>query len=188
MPDNTTDSAKTADRLKRLIEIATQLNATYHSDELLQMIMTGATELTDATTSSLLLLDEDTNELVFKVSTADPELVGRRMPADQGIAGTALQSRAPLVIDDAAKDERFYGGVDEKAGTETRNLIAVPLLLRGDAIGVLEAVNSKEGPFTPDDVEIASALAALAAVAIDNASMYARLADAVVTARLSYRL
>ena len=184
MPDN----AKTADRLKRLIEIATQLNATYNSDELLELIMKGATELTDATTSSLLLLDEDTNELVFKVSTADPELVGRRMPADQGIAGTALQSREPLVIDDAAKDDRFYGGVDEKAGTETRNLIAVPLLLRGDAIGVLEAVNSKEGPFTPDDVEIASALAALAAVAIDNASMYARLADAVVTARLSYRL
>ena len=47
MPDNTTDSAKTADRLKRLIEIATQLNATYNSDELLQLIMTGATELTD---------------------------------------------------------------------------------------------------------------------------------------------
>ena len=92
------------------------------------------------------------------------------------------------MVDDATKDERFYAGVDEKVGTDTQNLIAVPLLLRGDAIGVLEAVNSREGPFTPDDVEIASALAALAAVAIDNASMYARLADAVVTARLSYRL
>ena len=100
----------------------------------------------------------------------------------------ARDTQVRTSLRNAAKDERFYGGVDEKAGTETRNLIAVPLLLRGDAIGVLEAVNSKQGPFTPDDVEIASALAALAAVAIDNASMYARLADAVVTARLSYRL
>jgi GAF domain-containing protein len=179
---------KTAARLKRLIEIATQLNATYNSDELLQLILAGATELTDATTSSLLLLDDETNELVFKVSTADPELVGRRMPADQGIAGTALQSGEPLVIDDAAKDDRFYSGVDEKAGTETKNLIAVPLMLKGQAIGVLEAVNRRDGAFTADDVDIAGALAALAAVAIDNASMYARLADAVVTARLSYRL
>ena len=182
------DTDKTAARLKRLIEIATQLNATYHSDELLQLIMQATTELTDAATSSLLLLDDDTNELVFKVSTADPELVGRRMPADQGIAGTSLKTAEPVVVDDAAKDERFYAGVDEKVGTDTKNLIAVPLMLRGDAIGVLEAVNSRERPFTPDDVEIASALAALAAVAIDNASMYARLADAVVTARLSYRL
>jgi GAF domain-containing protein len=179
---------KTAARLKRLIEIATQLNATYNSDELLQLILAATTELTDATTSSLLLLDEETNELVFSVSTGDPELEGRRMPADRGIAGTALKSGEPLLIDDAANDDRFYSAVDEKVGTDTRNLLAVPLMLKERAIGVLEAVNRREGAFTQDDVDIATGLAALAAVAIDNASMYARLADAVVTARLSYRL
>jgi GAF domain-containing protein len=62
------------------------------------------------------------------------------------------------------------------------------LLARDRTLGVLEAINRPVGDLTGDDLEIAKALASLATVAIDNATMYARLTDAVVTARLSYRL
>jgi GAF domain-containing protein len=169
---------QTADKLKRLVEVATQLNSTLNLDELLQGIMTATTELLGAESSSLLLLDEDADELEFKVATGDPELVGVRMPSGQGIAGA----------DNVASDSRHYGEVDKAAGSTTRNLVAVPLLLKDRAIGVLEAINRTEADLAGEDLEIAKALASLAAVAIDNATMYARLADAVVAARMSYRI
>jgi len=178
----------TADKLKRLVAVATQLNSTFQLDDLLQLIMSAAAELLEARSGSLLLLDEETNELVFRVASAEPELVGHRMPSDRGIAGHALQQDKAVVISDASKDERFYRDVDEAIGSATENLIAVPLLANNKTLGVVEVMNKKQGSFTADDEELAVALASLAAVAIENAAMYARLADAVVTARMSYRL
>jgi GAF domain-containing protein len=180
------DSA--ADKLKQLISIATQLSSTLHVEELLQLIMTSAAELLDARSGSLLLLDQSTNELVFRVASSEPELVGQRMPADKGVAGQALQGGKPVVVSDASQDQRVYREVDQAMGTATESLIAVPLLAGGKQLGVIEVMNKRSGSFTTEDEELAVALASLAAVAIENASMYASLADAVVTARLSYRL
>ena len=67
--------------------------------------------------------------------------------------------------------------------------MAIPLLVKDWPVGVIEMINKiGDGGFTPLDIEVGEALASFAAVALDNASMYARLADAVITARLSYRL
>jgi GAF domain-containing protein len=177
-----------AQKLKRLVEVATQLNSTLNLDELLDSIMTASTELLGAESSSLLLLDEEADELEFKVATGDPELVGVRMPSSKGIAGEALSTREPVVQDNVAGDSRHYSEVDKAAGSTTRNLVAVPLLLKDRSIGVLEAINRQSAQLTAEDMDIAKALASLAAVAIDNATMYARLADAVVAARMSYRI
>lgn len=179
---------QSADKLKRLVAVATHLSSTLNLDELLALIVSSAADLLEARSGSLLLLDEDTDELVFKVATADPELVEQRIPADKGIAGQALQSRRPVTIVDTAADDRVNRAVDESTGTTTESLVAVPLLVKERAIGVIEVMNKLSGTFTPEDEELAGALASLAAVAIDNSSMYARLADAVVAARLSYRL
>jgi adenylate cyclase len=64
----------------------------------------------------------------------------------------------------------------------------VPLKVRDNTIGVVEVINKLEGAFTELDAELAQALANQAAIAIDNARLYAKLADAVVTSRMSYRL
>lgn len=180
-----------ADPFRRLLEIATKLNSTLNLDDLLQLIMRSAAELLGAETSSLLLLDETTNELVFEVVAGGPaaDLAKRRIPSGEGIAGWALSQRVPVTIDSPSSDSRFYREIEETTAFETRNLVAVPLLARDRAIGVIEVLNKGGGGgFTPSDLEVAGALASLAAIAIDNASMYSRLADAVVTARLSYRL
>ena len=179
---------ESADKLKRLIAVATNLNSTLNVDELLQLIMSSAAELREARAGSLLLLDETGDELEFKVATADPELVGQRIPADAGIAGQALRDRAAITIADAASDERLNRQVDKLTGTTTESLVAAPLLVKDRPIGVLEVMNKSSGTFDAEDEDLAVALASLAAVAIDNASMYARLADAVVAARMSYRL
>lgn len=178
-------------RRKQLIDVAVQLNSTLNVQELLRLIMTSAAELLDAETSSLLLVDEETDELIIEVATGaiGGQVVQRRVPAGAGIAGWTLAHRQPAVIDDPATDDRFYQDVSAAVGFETDNMLAVPLLVKDRAIGVVEVINKRgEGGFTDQDVELATAMASLAAIAVDNASMYAQLADAVVAARMSYRL
>ena len=110
------------------------------------------------------------------------------MPPGKGIAGAVLESGEPTVVDDAKKDSRFYGVMDDATGFETHNMLALPLKVRDQAIGVVEVINKRDGNFSEEDKALAGALANQAAIAIDNARLYAKLADAVVTSRMSYRL
>ena len=164
--------------LKRMIEITGALNSTLNVDELLEMIMKSASELLNAETSSLLLLDDEPGERVER----------RHVPPGKGIAGAVLESGEPTVISDAKTDERFYGVMDQATGFETKNMLALPLKVRDQSIGVVEVINKRDGEWTDDDKDLAGALANQAAIAIDNARLYAKLADAVVTSRMSYRL
>lgn len=169
-------------RLRRLLELATLLNSTPNLDDLLELIIGAAKDLLRSEMSSLLLVDEETDELVFKVSGDVAEV---RIPAGQGIAGWVVQHREPVVLQDPANDERFYSAVGEQAGTETRNLLAVPLLAKDGCVGVVEVMNTADGrTFDDRDVTTAQALAALAAVAVENATLYARLTEELVNARL----
>jgi GAF domain-containing protein len=176
--------------LERLLEISSLLNSTLKLDELLAQIMASATELTQAETSSLMLLDGEGEELTVEVATGAPgEAVAREhVPAGRGIAGWVVEHGEAAVVDDPKSDPRFYAGMDEKTGFETRSILAVPMHTHDRTIGVLEVINKRDGSFDDADLKIATALANHAAIAIDNARLYASLADAVVTSRMSYRL
>lgn len=174
-----------------LVETSVRLNSLLNLPELLNAIMASATELLDAETSSLMMLDEATNEFTFEVATGESgeEVKQLRVPADQGIAGWVLRHNQPAVIDDVRNDPRFYGQIDQSSGFQTRSMLAVPLRIRDQTIGVVEVINKQGGQaFSERDRELAAALAAQAAVAIDNARLYQKLADALVESRLSYRL
>src|SRR4051794_5289386 len=88
-------------RFKQLIEVATTLNSTVNLDELLAKIMASATDLVSAETSSLLLADEQTEDLTFAVVDGDVAtvLADTTVPAGQGVAGWALEHREPVVVD-----------------------------------------------------------------------------------------
>ena len=138
-----------------------------------------------------MLLDEGTFELTFAVATGEPgeSVKELRVPADQGIAGWVLEHDEPLIVNDVAADPRFYAEIDQASGFTTRSLLAVPLTIRETQIGVVEVINKQgEGGFSARDQDLATALAAQAAVAIDNARLYQQLADALVAARMSYHL
>ncbi len=177
-------------RLNRLVEVTGQLSSTLSLEELLGLILQAATELLDAETSSLFLLDEETGDLTVEVAAGEPAetVVKQRVPAGEGIAGWVFANEEPVIVEDPAGDTRFYRGIDEQTGFETRNLLAAPMRTRERTIGVVEVINKRSGGFVDRDVEVAVALAGQAGIAIDNARLYARLADAVVTSRLSYRL
>ncbi|NIN64442.1 MAG: GAF domain-containing protein [Anaerolineae bacterium] len=98
-----------------------------------------------------------------------------------------------LVVPDVRQDPRFYPLVDEVTGFGTRSILGVPLQVKGQVIGALEALNKTgDGVFTKDDMHILSTLATHAAIAIENArlceKMAARMREATVLHRVSTRL
>src|SRR5579859_5012986 len=106
------------DALKQLLAVATKLNSTLNIQELLQMIISTTADLVGAEEGSLLLVDEETGELVFNVSSEETgKLVEQRIPAGQGVAGWVVEHGEPVSIADPASDPRFYGGVDTAVGT-----------------------------------------------------------------------
>jgi GAF domain-containing protein len=177
--------------LGRLVEITGLLNSTLRLEELLALVMRSAADLLEGEAASLLLVNEESGDLIFEVATreGDERIAGTSVPAGQGIAGWVVEHGESVVVASPQEDPRFYGGIDEASDFETRNLIAVPLKVKDRVIGVVEVINKRDGgSFDEKDLDIAVALTNQAAIAIDNARLYARLADAVVTARMSYRL
>ena len=182
-----------AERLARraLVEASVRLNSLLSLPELLAATMETAASLINAESSSILVLDESRKELTFVVATGESggNVTELRVPADQGIAGWVLKNGKAAIVNDVKSDRRFYAQIDRGSGFSTRSILAVPLSSRDRAIGVVEVINKRGGAdFTARDEETATALAALAAVAIENARLYRKLADAVVESRMSYRL
>ncbi|MGQ9467299.1 MAG: GAF domain-containing sensor histidine kinase [Anaerolineae bacterium] len=171
-------------QLERILEVNLELVSTVELGPLLDRIVSIAAELTDSEGASILLLDERSGDLRF-CTVADPQMSARLkeipVPVHGSIAGKALTDRRPLIVTDATADPYHFRQVGLQTGFQTRSLLAVPLQARDRCIGVLEAVNKRNpGGFTQEDIEILTALAAQATVAIENA----RLVEAL---RVAYR-
>lgn len=155
------------------------LTSTLDLNTLLGRVMEQVRNLLDAEAASVLLCtpteDGADIELVFAAAT-DPgadKLVGTRLPLTAGIAGWAIRERLPALVTDAQSDTRFYHRVDKTTGMMTRSLMAVPLISKGSVLGVVEAVNKGDGAFDEHDLKVLEALASSAAIAIENARLYA---------------
>ncbi len=170
-----------ADRLQRILEISQILTSTYDLDELLQIILAAATELTKTEAASILLLDESGTELRFTATTGRDrdKLMALRVPVENSLAGTILQSGEPMVFDDVRQDPRHFDGIDKQIAFESRSMLGVPLLMRERPVGVLEALNKVDAsPFSEEDGQVLMTLAAQAAVAIENARLITALQKA----------
>ena len=160
-------------RLSRLVEISVTLNSTLELDRLLQFITDTAAELLDSEGASILLVDEKTQDLYFAAAKgADPERLAQiPVPLDSSLAGTIVREDRPLIINEVAKDPRHFRAVGEQIELRTRSLIGVPMRIHDSVIGVLEAVNKREGMYDESDQSTLSIVASLAAVAINNARL-----------------
>ena len=136
--------------------------------ELLRSVVEVARAIFAAKASSVLLLDEAANELVFEavVGEGEENLLGTRFPAGTGVAGWVLATRTPLVIEDVNRDPRFAKDVAENTGYVPEGLMAVPLLHEERALGVLEVLD-RTTKFTLAEMELLGLFAAQAAVALD---------------------
>ena len=137
---------------------------------LLQSIVEVARAIFRAKASSIFLLDEESDELVFEAVAGEGSetLVGQRFPSSTGIAGFVLVSRQPLVIEDVLEDPRFSRETAESTGFVPKGLMAVPLLHEESALGVLEVLDRpSEARFTLQEMELLGLFANQAAIALD---------------------
>ena len=149
---------------------------------LLQSIVDVARAIFKAKASSILLLDEETDELVFEAAAdeASEALIGKRFPSSTGIAGFVLVSRQPLMIEDVLSDPRFSRETAESTGFVPKGLMAVPLLHEERVLGVLEVLDRPQDKrFTLAEMELLGLFANQAAIALDLLQR-ARLAQAAL--------
>lgn len=156
------------------------LVTTFDIHRLLADTMQLAANVIDAGASSLMLIDEATQELVFEISQGShgKTLREQRIPLDEGIAGWVAQHGHPVIANNARTDPRFSHRVDVRTGFLTQSIAAVPLKIKGRIIGVLEVLNKyASGGFGHEDIQLINAIAAQAAIAIENSRLYQRTAQ-----------
>jgi GAF domain-containing protein len=137
---------------------------------LLQATVEVARAIFRAKASSVFLLDEETDELVFEAVAGEgaESLVGKRFPSSTGVAGWVLVTRQPLVVDDLTTDTRFSREAAESTGYVPRGLMAVPLLAEERALGVLEVLDRPEGErFTLREMDLLGLFGNQAAIALE---------------------
>lgn len=158
-----------------LFSIAGSLNSTLDLDFLLQKIGAAAEQLTESEASSIMLVTDDKKHLFFRIASGEKAKALKTMtlPIGQGIAGWVAQNREPQLVNDTRKDPRFAGKFDKASGFITRSLLCVPMVFRGELVGVVEVLNKREGEYTEAHVGLLSSLASLASVAITNTKIMA---------------
>ncbi|MDY6791680.1 MAG: PAS domain S-box protein [Thermodesulfobacteriota bacterium] len=157
-----------------LFRIAKALHHYRGLDGLLAFITKETQNLIAVEGSSVILLDEEKKEFYFFAATYDDKVAGKkfkeiRFPVDKGVAGQVYRTGKPLIVSDTSKSRYFFHGVDEKSDYQTRNMVDVPIKIQDRMIGVLCAVNKKEGEFDQTDVDLMSTIANTAALPIENA-------------------
>ncbi len=165
---------QTLDSYLRVIEISRDLASTLDLNTLLDDIVRAAADVTRAEAASILLYDDTARQLYFQVATNidEPTMRGLIVPLDKSLAGWIVTNRKSLRIDDAQKDDRHFGEVEQTIGFSTHSLLGIPLVTKNKVVGVLEVINKKRGRFTDPDESMLSVLGAQAAVAIENARLF----------------
>ncbi|MCJ7717755.1 MAG: GAF domain-containing protein [Anaerolineales bacterium] len=146
--------------ISALNELQCNLQVLSTSSDILSVVMNIlviALEAVNSENGSILLLDEETDELVFVavIGVRQVELTDFRIPAGSGIAGWAKTHKEPALVQDVRKDDRWISAVDQSIGFHTRSLMAVPLILEDKVLGVMEVVNSMvEDHFNETDLSL----------------------------------
>jgi len=157
-----------------LFRISKSLHRFRTLDDRLAYITQQIRELLDVEGASVILLDEEKNEFFFRVSDFGDEKTTRlwrevRFPADKGVAGKVHKSGKPIIVADTSKSDMFFSQVDERTGFHTHNMLDVPLQSHDRVIGVLCAVNKKNGAFDQTDIELLGTIAGMVALPLENA-------------------
>jgi PAS domain S-box-containing protein len=157
-----------------LFRISKALHKLRTLDERLKFITGEIKQLVGAAGASVILLDEEKQEFFFRVTAYDDRATGKRMreirfPASKGVAGEVYKTGKPLIIPDTSASEHFFKAVDDEAKYKTENMLDVPLWQEERMIGVLCAVNKKQGTFDETDAELLTTIAGMVAMPIENA-------------------
>ncbi|MGQ9638099.1 MAG: GAF domain-containing protein [Thermodesulfobacteriota bacterium] len=169
-----------AEKLSLLSHFGQILNSTLDPIEVRKRAIEAATKLMRAEAGSLLLVDEEERHLFFEVALGDKGESVKKILLEigKGIAGWVAQTGQSLVVNDTERDPRFFKEIDERVGFKTKNILCVPVRVKNRILGVLEAINKKDGEsFNEEDLSLFVSLVDQMAIALDNARLYEELEE-----------
>ncbi len=165
-------------RMKRinetLLRISIALPAYTVLEELLDYISEEIKRLLNTEGSLVMLHDEELREVFFLGAAYDNKTDQKRIkkvrfPVEKSVTGRVIRTGEPALVPDVSLEPDFFQGVDEYTRTKTRNMLVVPLRSSDRIIGVLNAVNKKDGGFDNTDLELLNMIAGTVALSIENA-------------------
>jgi GAF domain-containing protein len=173
-------------QIEALSKVANLITSGLYLEELLRLIVNVTAEVMNSKISSLMLLDPEKKELVIKATQSVSEAYNKKpnVKLGEGIAGKVAQENKIICVLDVKQDPQYINrGIAKKEGL--CSLASVPLAVRGEVIGVLNCYTSKRHKFTKPELDVLTALANQAAVAIENAELdlRARSAEEALTTR-----
>lgn len=169
-----TQEKRTARINEAILRISMALPGYTALDKLLRYINSEVKLLLGTDGSIVILLDEDKKELYFMGAVYEDRATEKRaeeirFPADKGVAGKVIKTGEPVIVNDTSSDPDFYSMVDNQLGYQTLNILDVPLRSHDRIIGVLCAINKKQGLFDQKDVDLLSMIAGTVALSVENA-------------------
>lgn len=167
------------EQLNTLMELSSLISSTLDTGEIRKRTIEAAMRLLSAEAGSLMLVDQETGELFFEVALGEggEKLKEVRLKRGEGIAGWVAEKGESLIIQDVQSDRRFFKTADERSAFTTKNMVCVPVKSKDNVLGVLEAINKKQGMFDEEDKEALMSLANQVAIAIENANLYQELKE-----------
>jgi len=159
-------------QIEAISKVANLLTSGMYLEELLRLVVQVTAEIMNSKISSLMLVDPDKKELVVKATQSISEAYNKKpnIRLGEGIAGVVAQENKPMCILDVKTDGRYLNqDVAKKEGL--CSLACVPLAVKGRVIGVLNCYTSKKHKFSKHELDLLTALANQAAIAIENAEL-----------------
>jgi signal transduction histidine kinase len=164
--------AREHERLLALQDIGAASGSILNIDELLSLVVTRITRVMECDRTTIYLLDEEGKDLVARVAEGE-QRHEIRLPVGVGLAGWVARTGQLQNIPDVYDDHRFDPAWDQRTGYRTRSMLCVPMKNRlGRPLGVIQCLNKRHGAFTIEDEAMLSALAAQAAVTIENGRFF----------------
>lgn len=165
------------------IEINNLINSNYSDVRaLLTRILESATKLAEGEASSLLLLDQESGKLFFEIALGSkgPDVKKFSLNMGEGIAGWVAEHNTSLIVNDVDKDTRFFSDISKQIGFPTTSILAVPMRIKDECVGVIELINKRNGrSFSQEDLDWLEVFATQAALTLQNARNFQKVREEI---------
>ncbi len=162
------------DELTSFNKISQAITSTLDLQKTLTLITANIRRLLQVDAASVVLKDDEQSSLWFAAASGEASefVMGKRLPLGKGVIGWVAKNGQPLLVPDTGKDTRYFGEFDNESGFTAKNILCVPLVIKGQTIGAIEGINKQHGTFDEEDLRLLSRLALPAATAIENARLF----------------